>query len=62
MLSIAAVAQQLEPILEPVAARLAQETGWVRRRSKLTGALFVQTLVRGCPGEGVTPNAVSEDG
>jgi hypothetical protein len=26
---------------------LARETGWVRRRSKLTGALFLQTLVLG---------------
>jgi hypothetical protein len=47
MLSIGEVAQRLETLLEPVAARLAQETGWVRRRSKLTGPRFVQTLVLG---------------
>ena len=47
MLSIGEVAQRMETLLEPVAARLAHETGWVRRRSKLTGPRFVQTLVLG---------------
>jgi hypothetical protein len=47
MLSIEKVARQMEQLLNPVAARLAQETGWARRRSKLTGPLFVQTLVLG---------------
>jgi len=47
MLSIGEVAQHMETLLEPVAARLAHEAGWVRRRSKLTGPRFVQTLVLG---------------
>jgi hypothetical protein len=47
MVSIAQVAQQLENVLGPLADRVAQETGWVRRRSKLTGALWVRTLVLG---------------
>lgn len=47
MLSIGEVAQRMEQVLGPVADRLAQETGWVRRRSKLTGVLFVRTLVLG---------------
>jgi hypothetical protein len=47
MLSIGEVAQHIETILGPAADRLAQDTGWVRRRSKLTGALFVRTLVLG---------------
>jgi hypothetical protein len=47
MLSIGEVAQRMDTLLEPVADRLAHETGWVRRRSKLTGPRFVQTLVLG---------------
>jgi len=47
MVSIDEVAQRMEQILGPVADRLARETGWMRRRSKLTGPVFVQTLVLG---------------
>jgi len=47
MLSIEEVAQRMETLLGPTAARLAQEVGWVRRRSKLSGPRFVQTLVLG---------------
>ena len=47
MASIAEVAQLIEQVLGPVAEQAAHATGFVRRRSKLTGAKFVQTVVLG---------------
>jgi hypothetical protein len=47
MASIPQVAQALRTVLSRVANRAARTTGCVRRRSKLSGAKFVQTLVCG---------------
>lgn len=47
MPTIPHVASMLQTILGPVADRAAGATGFVQRRSKLTGARFVQTLVFG---------------
>ncbi len=47
MASIADVAQALRKVLQTVAEEAAQTSGFVRRRRKLTGAGFVQTLVLG---------------
>jgi hypothetical protein len=47
MASIADVAQALWKVLHTVAEEAAQTSGFVRRRRKLTGARFVQTLVLG---------------
>jgi hypothetical protein len=41
------LAQTLQTLLTAVADRAAQETRFVQRRSKLTGAKFAQTLVFG---------------
>jgi hypothetical protein len=47
MITIAQVATAMQTVLGPVAERAARATGFVQRRSKLTGARFVQTLVFG---------------
>lgn len=47
MTTIAQVATAMQEVLGPVADRAACATGFVQRRSKLTGAAFVQTLVFG---------------
>jgi hypothetical protein len=47
MTTIAQLASILRELLTTVADRLAAETGFVRRRSKLSGASFAQTLVLG---------------
>jgi hypothetical protein len=47
MTSLAPVAAALRHVLTEVPAGLARETGFCRRRSKLTAALFVQTTVLG---------------
>src|SRR6266545_3771028 len=47
MNSIPQVAKALRTVLSRVANRAARTTGCVRRRSKLSGAKFVQTLVFG---------------
>lgn len=47
MLTIAQVATALQTILGPRVDRAAPAMGFVQRRSKLTGARFVQTLVFG---------------
>ena len=47
MSSVPEVAQALHRVLTDVAQQAASETGLVRRRSKLTGPGFVQTLVFG---------------
>ena len=47
MESITQVAQETQMILTTDADRIAEETGFVRRRSKLGGAEFAQTLVLG---------------
>lgn len=47
MNSIAQVAAALEPLLTSRANELARETGFVQRESKVTGAVFAQTLVCG---------------
>jgi len=45
--TIAQLARVLQEILTTQANRLARPSGFVQRESKLTGALFVQTLVFG---------------
>lgn len=45
MLSIPKVAEAIWRVLQDEATAVERATGFVRRRSKLTGALFVQTLV-----------------
>ena len=47
MSSLPQVARAIQHVLTEVPAALARETGFCRRRSKLTAALFVQTLVLG---------------
>src|SRR5687767_15943285 len=47
MSSLPRVARALQRVLAEVPAALARETGFCRRRSKLTAACFVQTLVFG---------------
>lgn len=47
MTSIPNVAQTLEQVLTDVADQAARASGFVQRRSKLTGAKFVQTMVLG---------------
>lgn len=47
MAMIPEIADAVWDVLTDVADACAQEAGWVRRRSKLTGARFVQTLVLG---------------
>lgn len=47
MPSIASLARTLQPLLTTTAEEAAQATGCVQRRSKLNGALLVQTLVLG---------------
>lgn len=45
MSSVPHVAHTLQTVLEEVANRLARSSGFVKRHSKMNGALFVQTLV-----------------
>lgn len=47
MLTIADVAAALRTVLTSTAERVARETGFLQRRSKLSGARFVQTVVFG---------------
>jgi len=47
MTTITQVAQAMQTVLTEVADEVARRTGFVRRRSKLTGAKFCQTLVWG---------------
>ncbi|MBM3986094.1 MAG: IS4 family transposase [Planctomycetes bacterium] len=47
MLTVPEVVTAMQDVLGPVADRAARATGFVRRRSKLTGASFVQMLVLG---------------
>lgn len=47
MLTVPKVAGAMQQLLGPVADEAARATGFVRRQSKLTGALFVQALVFG---------------
>lgn len=47
MTTIAQVAEAMQTVLTTVADTAARETGFVKRRRKLTGARFVQTLVLG---------------
>lgn len=47
MIKITQLSKSVQNILTVEADRIAQETGFVQRNSKLTGALFVQTLVFG---------------
>ena len=47
MVSIAAVAAAVQPLLTEVADRAGRESGFVRRRRTLTGSRFVQTVVCG---------------
>src|SRR4051812_50213724 len=47
MASIPEVAQAMESVLTEVAEQAARATGFVQRRSKLTGAKFVQAVVLG---------------
>ena len=47
MASIAQVSKAMQTVLTTVADTAARATGFVQRTSKLTGALFVQTLVLG---------------
>jgi Transposase DDE domain len=47
MVTIEQVASALQRVLTETAAAAAQQSGFMRRRSKLTGAAFVQTLVLG---------------
>lgn len=54
MMSMACLAQSLQTLFTTTADTLARETGFVRRRRKLTGASFAQTLVFGLLG---TPDA-----
>src|SRR5262245_4012205 len=45
--SIAQIAQVVRTVLTPTANRAARAPGFVQRRSRLSGAKFVQTLVFG---------------
>lgn len=54
MTSMACLAQSLQTLFTTTADAVARETGFVRRRRKLTGACFAQTLVFGLLG---TPDA-----
>jgi hypothetical protein len=45
--TIATVTEALQALLGPVADRLGQETGFIRRHRRWTGASFVQALVLG---------------
>lgn len=47
MTSIAQLSRTLQTLLTTTADAAAKETGFIRRRRKLTGAIFVQTLVLG---------------
>ncbi len=48
MTTIPEVAEAMQRVLTTTADALARRTGFVQRASKLTGALFVQTMVLGC--------------
>ena len=50
MTSMACLARSLQTLFTTTADAVAHETGFVRRRRKLTGALFAQTLVFGMLG------------
>src|SRR5262245_43692594 len=58
MVTIAQVSQAMQTVLTTVADSAARESGFVQRASKLTGALFTQTLVLGFLAE---PQASRED-
>ena len=58
MATIAQVSQAMQTVLTEVANTAARATGFVQRQSKLTGALFTQTLVLGFLSK---PNASRED-
>lgn len=45
--SVAGVARAMQTLLTETAERLAEQTGFVRRRSKVTGAVFAQSAVLG---------------
>jgi len=47
MTTIPQLAEVLQELLSSIADRIARETGFVQRESKLSGALFTQTLVFG---------------
>ncbi len=47
MASVAGVARAMRTLLRETADRLAEQTGFVRRRSKLTGAVFARSAVLG---------------
>lgn len=47
MTTVSEVAQTMQVVLRDAAERVARATGFVRRKSKLTGPAFVQTLVFG---------------
>ena len=51
MATITQIAETMERVLTTTADALARSTGFVQRQSKLTGALFVRTMVLGCLGE-----------
>ena len=48
MTTIPEVAESMQRVLTATAERVARQTGFVQRESKLDGALFVQTMVFGC--------------
>lgn len=48
MATITQVAEAMQQVLTTTADSLARRTGFVQRQSKLTGALFAQTMVFGC--------------
>lgn len=47
MISVASLTRNVQPLLTTVADRAARASGFVQRRSKVTGAVFLQTLVWG---------------
>ena len=48
MTTIPQVAEAMQRVLITTANRVARQTGFVQRDSKLDGALFAQTMVFGC--------------
>jgi hypothetical protein len=48
MTTIPEVAESMQRVLTTTSERIARQTGFVKRDSKLNGALFVQTMVLGC--------------
>lgn len=47
MTTVPQLCQTLQTVLGPMAERMGRESGFVQRRSKMNGAMFVQTLVFG---------------